>query len=145
MNSVVLIGRLTGDPEMRYIASSQTAVAQFSVAVDRPFSKDKEKITDFFRIVVFGKPAENCEKFLAKGRLVGVQGRLQNNNYTTQSGEKRYTTEVVAERVEFLEWGDKKPSGGSGGGDFERHSEPSSRLPEGFQALEDDDDDDIPF
>lgn len=139
MNTAVLIGRLTGDPEMRYIASSQTAVAQFSIAVDRPFSKEKEKTADFFRIVVFGKQAENCEKFLAKGRLVGVQGRLQNNNYTTQTGEKRYTTEIVAERVEFLDWGDKKPSGGGS-----TRPPSDNQLPEGFQAL-DDDDDDIPF
>lgn len=139
MNTVVLIGRLTADPEIRYIASSQTAVAQFSIAIDRPFSKDKEKITDFFRIVVFGKPAENCEKYLAKGRLVGIQGRLQNNNYTTQSGEKRYTTEIVADRVKFLEWGDKKS-----GAAPERRSE-DNQLPEGFQALDDDDDGDIPF
>ncbi len=141
MNSVVLIGRLTSDPEIRYISGNQTAVAQFSMAIDRPFSKDKEKVTDFFRIVVFGKPAENCEKYLAKGRLVGIQGRLQNNNYTTQSGEKRYTTEVVAERVEFLEWGDKK----SGGGGSSSNSGLDERLPEGFEALDDDDDDDIPF
>lgn len=139
MNTAVLIGRLTGDPEMRYIASTQTAVAQFSIAVDRPFSKEKEKTADFFRIVVFGKQAESCEKFLAKGRLVGVQGRLQNNNYTTQTGEKRYSTEIIAERVEFLDWGDKKSSAPSGGRSAD------NQLPEGFQALDDDEDDDIPF
>lgn len=137
MNSVILIGRLTKDPELRYIAASEKPVATFSIAVDRPFSK--EKTADFFRIVVFGKVAENCANYLVKGRLVGVQGRLQNNNYETQSGEKKYTTEVIADKIEFLEWGDKpkrelSDSQHSGGG----------LIPEGFQAL-DDDDDDIPF
>jgi len=73
MNSVVLIGRLTRDPEVRYTPDSQMAVATFTVAIDRPVRQGKEKQTDFPRITVFGKQAENCERFLAKGRLVGVQ------------------------------------------------------------------------
>ncbi|WP_324825675.1 single-stranded DNA-binding protein [Sinanaerobacter sp. ZZT-01] len=141
MNSVVLIGRLTRDPEIRYIPESQNAVATFSIAIDRPVRAGGEKKTDFPRITVFGKQAENCERFLKKGRLVGVQGRLQTGSYKTQSGETRYTTDVVADRVEFLEWGDKSESARSG---FERET-PAGGLgvPEGFQAL--DDDDDIPF
>ena len=77
MNSVVLIGRLTRDPEVRYISESQMAVATFTVAIDRPVRSGQEKKTDFPRVTVFGRQAENCEKFLAKGRLVGVQGRIQ--------------------------------------------------------------------
>lgn len=139
MNSVILIGRLTKDPELRYIASNEKAVATFSIAVDRPFSK--EKTADFFRIVVFGKVAENCATYLAKGRLVGVQGRLQNNNYETASGEKRYTTEIIADKIEFLEWGDKQQPKR----DFpDMPSDAAGFIPEGFQAL-DEDDDDIPF
>ncbi len=142
MNSVVLIGRLTRDPEIRYIPESQNAVATFSIAIDRPVRAGGEKKTDFPRITVFGKQAENCERFLKKGRLVGIQGRLQTGSYKTQSGETRYTTDVVADRVEFLEWGDKNTSAGGSG--FEREA-PSGGfgVPEGFQAL--DDDDDIPF
>lgn len=140
MNNVVLIGRLTKDPELRYIPESQNAVATFTIAVDRPFSKEKQ--ADFIRITVFGKPAENCERFLVKGRLVGVQGRLQTGSYKNKDGATVYTTDVIAERVEFLEWGDKGASGSSSG--FERHDPKGNPgIPEGFQALEDDDD--IPF
>ena len=77
MNTVNLIGRLTADPKVTYIPSSQMAVAKFSIAIDRPQRQGAEKQTDFPRITVFGKQAENCEKYLTKGRLVGVQGRLQ--------------------------------------------------------------------
>ena len=130
MNNVVLIGRLTKDPELRYIPESQNAVATFTLAVDRPFSK--EKVADFIRITVFGKQAENCEKFLAKGRLAGVQGRIQTGSYKDKDGKTVYTTDVVADRVEFLDRGDKAADNQS-----------APEIPEGFMALEDDDD--IPF
>ncbi len=133
MNSVVLIGRLTKDPEVRYVPDTQLAVATFTIAIDRPVRDGKEKQTDFPRITVFGKQAENCEKFLAKGRLVGIQGRIQTGSYKNKDGATVYTTDVVADRVEFLEWGDKKEN------DAPRQS---FGVPEGFQAL---DDDDIPF
>ena len=135
MNNVVLIGRLTKDPELRYIPQSETAVANFTLAVDRPMAK--EKTADFIRIVAFGKTAELCERYLAKGRLVGVQGRIQTGSYKTQSGETRYTTEVYADRVEFLEWGDKPATASPA-------ERPAPQIPDGFQAL-DEDDDDIPF
>lgn len=136
MNSVILIGRLTRDPEVRYVPESQLAVASFTVAIDRPPRKDGAKQTDFPRVTVFGKQAENCERYLTKGRLVGVQGRLQTGSYTNKEGQTVYTTDVVADRVEFLEWGDKKES--SGGGSQDRNS----GIPEGFRALEDED---MPF
>jgi single-strand DNA-binding protein len=135
MNNVVLIGRLTKDPELRYIPQSETAVANFTLAVDRPMAK--EKTADFIRVVSFGKTAELCERYLAKGRLVAIQGRIQTGSYKAQNGETRYTTEVYADRVEFLEWGDK-----SGQGESAPRTQP--QIPEGFQAL-DEDDDDIPF
>jgi len=136
MNSVVLIGRLTKDPELRYISESQKAVASFSIAVDRPFTKDK---ADFLNIVVFGKPAENCANYLTKGRLVGVQGRIQTDSYTAQNGEKKYKTEIIADRVEFLEWGDKQQRSGVNA----ELPKGGAQIPEGFQTL--DDDDEIPF
>ncbi|MCT4565579.1 MAG: single-stranded DNA-binding protein [Maledivibacter sp.] len=136
MNSVVLIGRLTRDPELRFTAGSGKAVATFSIAVDRPFSKNNE--ADFFRIVVWGKTGENCANYLAKGRLVGVQGRLQNNNYQTNTGEKRYSTEVVADRVEFLEWGNKRENN-----NLDPQFPDFNDGADGFQAIEDDDD--VPF
>ncbi|MCG8541502.1 MAG: single-stranded DNA-binding protein [Clostridia bacterium] len=136
MNNVVMIGRLTRDPELRFTAGSGKAVATFSIAVDRPFSKNKE--ADFFRVVVWGKSGENCANYLAKGRLVAVQGRLQNNNYETNTGEKRYSTEVIADRVEFLEWGNKRENN-----DFNPQVPDFNDGADGFQAIEDDDD--VPF
>ena len=153
MNSVVLIGRLTRDPEVRYISESQMAIATFTVAIDRPTRSGQEKKTDFPRVTVFGRQAENCEKFLAKGRLVGVQGRIQTGSYTNRDGATVDTTDVVADRVEFLEWGDRAPrSGGNAGGQQgQQYAQPQQSqsyddrdngVPEGFQAITDDD---IPF
>ena len=143
MNNVVLIGRLTRDPEVRYISESQTAVATFTIAIDRPVRSGQEKKTDFPRITVFGRQAENCERFLAKGRLVGIQGRIQTGSYTNKDGQTVYTTDVVADRVEFLEWGDKAQSSA---GSFQSRPQQAPAgdmgIPEGFQAIQDDD---IPF
>jgi single-strand DNA-binding protein len=141
MNNVTLIGRLTRDPEVRYTSGSQMAVARFSIAIDRPSRQGGEKQTDFPSIVVFGKQAENCERFLTKGRLVGIEGRIQTGSYTNKDGNKVYTTDVVANRVEFLEWGDRA---GSGAGFGQQQSAPAADMgiPEGFSAI---DDEDIPF
>ena len=81
MNNVTLIGRLTRDPDVRYTSSTQMAVARFSIAINRPTRKDGTEQTDFPNIVAFGKTAELCEKFLVKGRLVGIQGRIQTGSY----------------------------------------------------------------
>lgn len=102
MNSVALIGRLTRDPEVRY-TNDGLAVASFSIAIDRPPKRDGTKETDFPHIICFGKTAENVCKYLAKGRLVGVSGRLQTGDYVNRAGMKVFTTDVVADRVEFLE------------------------------------------
>ena len=147
MNSVVLIGRLTRDPEVRYTAATQMAVATFTVAIDRPVRAGGEKQTDFPRVTVFGTQAENCEKYLAKGRLVGVQGRLQTGSYQNRDGATVYTTDVVADRVEFLEWGDR-PAAGSGFSAPRQNAfaAPASNsmpeeMPDSFQAI----DEDVPF
>ena len=149
MNSVILIGRLTRDPELRYIPSTGNALTTFSIAVDRAFTgKDGQKQTDFFNIVVWGKSAEYCANYLAKGRLAAVKGSIQNRTYDTKEGEKRYITEIVAENVQILEWGDKSErtsnssfrSASSNQNDnvFEHEGLDS----DGFRAL---DDDDVPF
>ena len=130
MNNVTLIGRLTRDPEVRYIPESQMAVATFSVAIDRPTKAGQEKKTDFPRVTCFGKQAENCEKYLVKGRLVGIQGRIQTGSYTDKDGKTVYTTDVVADRVEFLEWGDKAQNANQNN---------QQGIPEGFSAMPDDD------
>lgn len=145
MNSVVLIGRLTRDPELRFIAGSGRAVANFTLAIDRNLAKDKKAemqqkglpTADFIRVVVWGKQAENCASFLAKGRLVAINGSIQTSSYKTNTGETRYSTDVLANRVEFLEWGDKKQNSASSD-NFNYGIDPSE-----FQAVEDDDD--IPF
>ncbi len=99
MNSVILIGRLTKDPEVRYTSEKQEPVARFTVAIDRTYGQDKK--TDFPNVVCFGKTAALVEKYVFKGSQVGVQGRLQTGSYE-KDGHKVYTTDVVADRVEFL-------------------------------------------
>lgn len=136
MNSVTLIGRLTKDPEVRYGAESQNAYCRFTIAIDRGKDRNGEDMgADFPGIVCFGKTAENCERFLKRGRLVGIQGRIRTGKYE-KNGQTVYTTDIYADRVEFLEWSDRsetqtKPS----------QSAPSS-APTGFSQLTDDD---IPF
>ena len=98
MNRVTIIGNLTKDPELKTTASGISACS-FTVAVKRPFTKDE---TDFIPVVAWKQLAENCAKFLAKGRKVGVSGRIQVRSYETNNGEKRYVTEVIADEVEFL-------------------------------------------
>lgn len=129
MNSVVIIGRLTRDPEIRYAASTQMAVATFTVAINRPRKKGEEQEADFPRVTVFGKQVENCEKYLAKGRLVGVQGRIQTGSYQNKDGFTVYTTDVIADRVEFLEWGDRPQVG------QQQEVQPESPY-DSFQALD---------
>lgn len=103
MNRVVLVGRLTKDPELRYTASG-VAVATFTLACGRPFSNQQgERETDFINCVVWRKPAENVAKFLKKGSMAGVDGRIQTRNYEGQDGKRVYVTEVLGESVQFLE------------------------------------------
>ena len=108
MNNIILIGRLTKDPDLRYTQAGK-AVCSFTLAVDRPYSGD-EKEADFINIVVWNKVGENCAQYLSKGRKVAVQGRLQIRSYEVDKGQRRYITEVVANSVEFLEFGNKKGS-----------------------------------
>jgi single-stranded DNA-binding protein len=137
MNSYICVGRLTKEPELRYIASTGTAVTRFSIAVDRPFAKkDAEVTADFFNVVVWGKTAEHCVNYLAKGRQVALRGRLQNNNYTDKDGVKRYSVEIKAEEVKFIDWGDKKGQGNQSNDSFDDIDDA------GYKAINDQD---IPF
>ncbi len=102
MNKIVLIGRLTKDPELRY-TSSNVPVANFDIAVNRRFSDaNGERIADFFKIVVWRKPAENVKLYCTKGDLVGIEGELQNRDYEDEHKNKRRIVEIIADRVEFL-------------------------------------------
>ena len=119
MNKVFLIGRLVRDPELRYTGSN-TAVATFSIAVNRNFANQNgERETDFINIVVWRKQAENVKNYLTQGSQVAIDGRIQTRNYDDQNGQKRYVTEVVADNVQFL---DTKASR------EQRQSNPSSSM-----------------
>lgn len=128
INSVNLVGRLTRDPEMRYTQSG-TAVTSFTLAVDKQLSKDKKQemeskgqpTADFPRITVWGKQAESSANYLAKGKLVAIQGRIQTGNYQDTDGKTVYTTDVVAQQVQFLEWSDSQQ-----GGNQQQNQEPFS-------------------
>lgn len=104
LNRVILIGRLTKDPELRY-TSSGVAVSQFTLAVDRPFKNSEgEREADFINIVTWRKLAETCANYLAKGRLTAVEGRIQVRHYTPEGADKRvYVTEIISDNVRFLE------------------------------------------
>lgn len=104
MNKVILMGRLTREPEVRYSqGDNASAVARFSLAVDRRFKKDGDQTADFINCVAFGKTAEFIEKYGHKGTKFVVEGRIQTGNYTNKDGQKIYTTDVVVEQVEFAE------------------------------------------
>jgi single-strand DNA-binding protein len=105
MNSVNLIGRLTRDPELRETEGKFT-VCNFTIAVND--YRAKEERADFLRIVTFGKQAENCKKYLGKGRYAGVAGRLKADTYEDKNGIKRYPIEIIADRVQFIDWPKKE-------------------------------------
>jgi single-strand DNA-binding protein len=133
LNRIILIGRLTRDPELRYVPSGQP-VASFTLAVDRPFTNQQgERQTDFIDIVAWRRLAEQVTQHLAKGRLVAVEGRLQIRSYETQDGQKRKAAEVVADAVRFL---DRKAGAAPATGAESREAEPETA--EGG-------DDDVPF
>lgn len=101
MNKIILIGRLTKDPELRYTQNG-TAVCGFTLAVDRAYKREGEPSADFINIIVWNKAGENAAQYLAKGRQAAVEGRLQIRSYEGNDGLRRYVTEVVADRVEFI-------------------------------------------
>ena len=142
MNNVVLIGRLTKDPEMSYTQANQTARTTFTLAVDRPKRNGEDQGADFIRVVVWGRQAETCDRYLSKGRMVAVKGAIRTGSYENKIGNKVYTTDVFADNVKFL--------GGNDNSNRSEYSEPPSGgykaeyftdMPDTFSAA----DDDIPF
>jgi len=111
MNKVVLIGRLTKDPELKFTPGTGTAVATFTIAVIRRFKKEGQPDADFIPVVVWGKQAESTANYMSKGKLLSVAGRIETRSYEAKDGGRRYVTEVVADEVSFLEWGGNKTSG----------------------------------
>lgn len=136
MNKVVLIGRLTKDPELKYTPVSGTAVTTVTLAVDRTYIKDGKKEADFIPVVIWGKSAESTAQYTKKGLLMGVAGRIQTRSHDAKNGSKRYITEVVAEEIKFLQWAkDNSTSDDYNSGDGYT----------GFEDMTPIDDGDIPF
>ena len=102
MNKVIIIGRFTRDPEVRYTANN-TCYASFSVAIDRRYKQDGQPTADFPRVIAWGKTAEFIEKYFHKGMKIAIDGRIQTGSYTNKDGQTVYTTDIVAENVEFVE------------------------------------------
>ncbi len=153
MNSVVLIGRLTRDPELKFVPSTGLAVARFALAVDKDLFGEKKQqaisqgkpTADFINITVFGKTAEFCANYFSKGKQCAIQGRISTGSYTTQTGEKRYTFEVLADKVEFVGSKDQSSSPQQG-----KPVQPDSSFFNDFPDEDNDifqpvDDEDIPF
>lgn len=138
MNKVVLMGRLTRDPEVRYSqGANSTAVARYSLAVNRRFKRDGEPDADFINCVEFGRLAEFAEKYFRQGTRIVVSGRIQTGSYTNRDGVKVYTTDIVVEEHEFAE---SKASGNSGSNNYT----PAPTSGDGFMNMNVDDDD-LPF
>lgn len=141
MNSAQLIGRFTRDPEVKY-TDSGTSVVRFTLACDRKYSREGEDSADFISCVAFGKTAEFIEKYFCKGKRMGLNGRIQTGSYTNKDDQKIYTSDVIAESVEFVE---SKGAGNSGEGTSQRPS-PANDIGNGFISIPDGvEDEGLPF
>jgi len=139
MNKIILIGRLTRDPEIRYSqGANASAIASFSLAVDRRFKREGEPEADFFNCTAFGKQAEFVERYLNKGTKMVVVGRLQNDNYTNKEGQKVYSVRIMVDELEFAESKNTASEGGS--------AKPSANVDkDGFMNIPDGIDEELPF
>ena len=143
MNKVVLVGRLTRDPEVRYSqGDSATAVARYTVAVDRRFKRENEPTADFIPCVVFGRSAEFAEKYFRQGMRVSISGRIQTGSYTNKDGVKVYTTDVVIEEQEFAE---SKAASEQNSYQASPMPSPSADIGDGFMNIPDGIDEELPF
>ncbi len=149
MNKVILMGRLTRDPDIRYSqGENNTAIARYTLAVDRRFQRNGEQTADFISCVAFGKSAEFAEKYLKKGTKIAITGRIQTGSYTNKDGAKIYTTDVVVEEQEFAESKNAAQSGSVDGGYSGQdipHPTPSAASGDGFMTVPDGVEDQLPF
>ncbi len=146
MNKVILMGRLTRDPDVRYsqTANGSMAVARYTLAVDRRFKKDGETNADFISCVAFGKVGEFAEKYLHQGTKIVVEGRIQTGSYTNKDGNKVYTTDIYVENCEFAE--SKSAAEQNGVNTAPARPKPSNVDADGFMSIPDNvDDDGLPF
>lgn len=145
MNNVVLMGRLTRDPDVRYSqGENPLAITRYTLAVDRRFKRDGEATADFISCVSFGKTAEFAEKYFRQGTKIAVTGRIQTGSYTNKEGQKVYTTEVVVENQEFAE---SKNASGSGDTGYTQNDRPAPSMAagDGFMNIPDGIDEELPF
>jgi single-strand DNA-binding protein len=134
MNKIILMGRLTRDPEVRYSqGESSLAIGRFSLAVDRRFKRQGEAEADFFNCTAFGKQAEFVEKYLKQGTKILLSGRVQNDNYTNKEGQKVYSVQIIAEEIEFAE---SKAAASGAGSDFNSGAGFRPDAPEPSQAAD---------
>ena len=147
MNKVILMGRLTRDPEVRYSSGENAlAIARYTLAVDRRFHKDNEASADFIGCVAFGKGGEFAEKYLRQGTKIVVTGRIQTGSYTNREGQKVYTTEIVVEDQEFAE--SKAASQNNSQTSAGNRQQPPPPMPtdkDGFMQIPDGIDEELPF
>ena len=142
-----MMGRLTRDPEVRYSqGASQTAIARFSLAVDRRWKREGEPDADFFNCTVFGRQADFVEKYLRQGTKVVITGRVQNDNYTNKEGQKVYSVQIIVEEIEFAE-SKNAASGTVGGSSYQADSRPSpsQAAGDGFMSIPDGAEEELPF
>ena len=147
MNKVILMGRLTRDPEVRYSAGDNSlAIARYTLAVDRRFKRDGEATADFISCVAFGRAAEFAEKYFRQGIKIAISGRIQTGSYTNREGQKVYTTEVVVEDQEFAESKNAASGNSDGGYRPAERPAPSSAIGDGFMNIPDGvEDEGLPF
>ena len=145
MNKVILMGRLTRDPEVRYASGDNLAIARYTLAVDRRFHKDGEATADFISCVVFGRAAEIAEKYFRQGLKITISGRIQTGSYTNREGQRVYTTEIVVEDQEFAE---SKSSGDNGAAYYPPKQTPPPAPADGadgFMNIPDGIEEELPF
>lgn len=140
MNKIILVGRLTRDPEVRYSSGEiQTAVARYMLAVERRFKRNNEPTADFIQCVVFGKSAEFAEKYFRQGMRISVSGRIQTGSYTNKDGVRVYTTEVIVEEQEFAESKSESASAHA------HVSQEGASSDDGFMNIPNNIDEELPF
>ena len=149
MNKIILMGRLTRDPEVRYGGANNTAVARFSIAVDRRFKREGEPSADFFNITAFGRLGEFSEKYLRKGTKILLDGELRNDNYTNKDGQKVYGMQIIANNIEFAEskssQGNVDSMAGSAPAAAPAEQGTTSDAGDGFMSIADGIVDELPF
>ena len=146
MNKIILMGRLTRDPEVRYSqGANATAVCRYSIAVDRRFKREGEPDTDYFNCTVFGKGAEFAEKYFKQGTKILITGRMESDNYTNKDGQKVYGFRVIVDEQEFAE--SKNASAGSNAGGFGNNASApaATSAGDGFMNIPDGVDEELPF